>query len=538
MHKSSLRFLIPLSAIVIGGMAGAAIGHTLGRALALKEAQTRLSINAASAIQTVESYASDARQLLAKMNTSPFSFCSEHELAYFRRLVYQSTFVKDAGRMTNGTVSCSAIVGSAAISRTAASAGIYAPDGIGLYFDMPAFRFGNERMVAVQGGGSYVVTDFRIRGEGMPASVHFDVHLRGAIPPRIGAAADSGAAQLPGDGVATLGDTIYATRCSSRYPSCITASLPIADALHIERNSIFTLVVLSALIGSAFGLIWSFLYRRNTGIEHQLHRAISRNDLRVVYQPIVDLTSGRMIGAEALARWTNKEGLEVSPEVFIHLAEERGFVGEITRFVLGRALSEMSAIIHSRPDFRLSVNVAAADLSDPAFLPMLDSAIEQTGVPRQNLAIELTETCTARRESAIDTIRCLQHAGHKVQIDDFGTGYSSLSYLSDLAVDAIKIDRSFTRAIGTESVTVAILPQILAMAEALNLEVIVEGIETPEQAAYFAGSQMPIMAQGWLFGRPVPLEEFASALAALGHSTADEALCESQPGFALHLSAS
>lgn len=522
MRNRRTRILVTLSAVMIGGMAGAAIGRLMGRALALKEAQTRLSINAASAVHTVESYASEARQLLAKMNASPFSFCSEPELAYFRGLVYQSTFVKDAGRMTNGSISCSAIVGSEALSRPAANPGVPAPGGVKLYFDIPVFRQASERMVALQLGSSYVVTDFRIRAEGMPSSVHFDVHMSGAAGPHAGAA--------------KLGDTLYATRCSARYPSCVTASLPIADALRVERNSIFTLVVLSALSGSAFGLIWSFLYRRNCSIERQLRRAIARDDLRVVYQPIVDLSSGRTIGAEALARWTDEEGLEVSPEVFVHIAEERGFVSEITRFVLGRALSDMSTIIHSRPDFRLSVNVAAADLSDPAFLPMLDSAIERTGVPRQNLAIELTETCTARRESAIDTIRCLQHAGHQVQIDDFGTGYSSLSYLSDLAVDAIKIDRSFTRAIGTESVTVAILPQILALAEALNLEVIVEGIETPEQAAYFAGSQMPIMAQGWLFGRPVPLEEFASTMAALGHSTADETLCENQTGFALHLS--
>jgi sensor c-di-GMP phosphodiesterase-like protein len=535
-RKFRLRFLIPLSALLIGGLAGAAIGRFLGRELALKEAQVRLSINAASAVETVESYASEARQLLGKMNTSPFSFCSERELAYFRGLVYQSTFVKDAGRMKDGRIGCSAIIGIGALSRPAASPDFPAPDGVKLYFDIPAFRQGNERMVALQSGSSYVVTDFRIHAEGMPTSVHFDVHIRVATGPLIGAAPGSMAAQSGGDGAAILGGTIYSTRCSSRYPSCITASLPIADALHIERNSILTVIMLSALAGSSFGLIWFFLHLRNSSIERQLRRAIARDDLRVVYQPIVDLSSGRTIGAEALARWTGEEGLEVSPEAFIRIAEERGFVGEITRLVAGRALADMSAIIHSRPDFRLSVNVAAADLSDPAFLPMLDAAIERTGVPRQNLAIELTETCATRRESAIETIRCLQHAGHKVQIDDFGTGYSSLSYLSDLAVDAIKIDRSFTRAIGTDSVTVAILPQILAMAEALSLEVIVEGIETPEQAAYFAGSKMPFAAQGWLFGRPVPLEDFASMLAAPGDIVAGTALFEDQTDFALRVS--
>jgi sensor c-di-GMP phosphodiesterase-like protein len=97
--------------------------------------------------------------------------------------------------------------------------------------------------------------------------------------------------------------------------------------------------------------------------------------------------------------------------------------------------------------------------------------------------------------------------GHRVYIDDFGTGYSSLSYLHDLSVDGIKIDRAFTMAIGTGSVTVSIIPQILAMAAALNLQVTVEGIETVEQADYFAASELPLLAQGWYFGYPLPAAE-------------------------------
>ena len=113
----------------------------------------------------------------------------------------------------------------------------------------------------------------------------------------------------------------------------------------------------------------------------------------------------------------------------------------------------------------------------------------------------------------METLRSLRQQGHSVHIDDFGTGYSSLAYLHDLSVDAIKIDKAFTQAIGTEAVTVAILPQILAMAEALDLEVIVEGIETAEQADYFRASGQRYLAQGWLFGRPVPASEFRGLLA-------------------------
>ena len=144
---------------------------------------------------------------------------------------------------------------------------------------------------------------------------------------------------------------------------------------------------------------------------------------------------------------------------------------------------------------------------------MLDQALAAAKVAARSLIIEITESSTARREIAVDTILRLRERGHLIHIDDFGTGYSSLSYLHSLSIDAIKIDRSFTQAVGTQAITVGILPQILSMADALNLQVIVEGIETSEQARYFSGSDRQALAQGWLFSRPVPADIFLRALA-------------------------
>lgn len=117
-----------------------------------------------------------------------------------------------------------------------------------------------------------------------------------------------------------------------------------------------------------------------------------------------------------------------------------------------------------------------------------------------------------RTKTAMETIRILKERGHSVQIDDFGTGFSSLSYLKDLSIDTIKIDGSFIRAIGTDSVTLGILPQILSMAETLNLQVIAEGIETVEQAGYFACISKPVLGQGWYCGRPMPAADLLKIL--------------------------
>jgi sensor c-di-GMP phosphodiesterase-like protein len=219
------------------------------------------------------------------------------------------------------------------------------------------------------------------------------------------------------------------------------------------------------------------------------------------------------VGAETLARWTDEEGIAVSPDVFVRLAEERGFVERITRLVVHHALQDFAATLRTNPDFHISVNVAAADLADPGFLPMLEHELALADVPARSLTIEITESSTARHDVAINTILALRQRGHSVHIDDFGTGYSSLAYLQDLAVDAIKIDRSFTRAVGTGAANAAILPQILGMAEALSLKVIVEGIEAESQAAYFAAAGQPMLAQGWLFGQPLQIEEFHRRMA-------------------------
>jgi len=254
------------------------------------------------------------------------------------------------------------------------------------------------------------------------------------------------------------------------------------------------------------------LYSRNKSVEQQLIRAIRADALTVVYQPIVDLATGHIVEAEALVRWTDEYKNAVSPDVFVKIAEERGFVGEITRLVLRHALRDFGATLRARPTFRVNINIAAADLADNDFLPMLDKQLSDAEVSPRNLGVEITESYTARQQIARNTILRLRQRGHYVAIDDFGTGYSSLAYLHDLSVDAIKIDKAFTKAIGTDAVTVSILPQILTMAETLKLRVVVEGIETKPQADYFAASHQDIHAQGWLFGRPVPARIFLQLL--------------------------
>lgn len=516
-HSLKQRVLITLAATALAAIAGTVAGYGVGRLLTLRAAKSKLLRDANLEVAQGDAFSDESRAVLANLNQSPYPFCSDSEISYFRKLVFQSKYLRDAGRMHGGRIECSATMSRTDLPVEQFKPDISQPDGTRLFGNLPPFRVGNLRGILLQLGDSYVVYAPHLIETQDASSSHLIFSStasssRQLSPARNGLSAEQ-AKILTTDGQAELDGSLYVTRCSTHYFRCSSAYISVAEALARDRVHTTLCAASGGLTGALLGLFFSLLYRRNRSMEHQLRRAIASDKVRLVYQPIVDLASRQITGAEALARWTDDEGFAVSPDVFVRVAEQNGFVGELTHLVVRHALRDFAEIIRDNPDFRLSINVAAADLSDPKFLPMLSEALKQTGVPARNLAIEITESSTARHQMAKEAIRGLRQNGHSVHVDDFGTGYSSLSYLHDLSIDTIKIDRSFTQSIGTQAVTVGILPQILAMASVLNLGVIVEGVETSQQASYFAGSDSTILAQGWLFGRPVPVSEFRAVLA-------------------------
>jgi sensor c-di-GMP phosphodiesterase-like protein len=514
------RVVVSLTATVVATTCGLLIGYWIGRAITLRLTAGRLSREAALAISETNTYAHDVHGALDAMNASRYPYCSDKDMKFLHHLLYASTFLKEIGRIRDNKITCSTTEGREHLS----SAELPKPEGIGtdgvkVYRNPLFFGLPKVAVVALQAGDSYVVLYpyFDTLREHSAIRMKTTPNRASQSPSAPPAEKDSRLMQpiMTTNSGFRIGDSLYSTRCSSLAIDniCITASLPVSEALQANRGELKAFTVFGGLAGALFGVMLSIFYRRTRSMEQQLRRAIRKDKLQVAYQQIVSLSSGRIVGAEALARWTDEEGFAVGPDVFIKVAEECGFVGSITRLVVRHVLRDFAATLRSHPDFRLSINVAATDLADPGFLPMLEHALKQAEVPAESLIIEITESSTARHETAIAAILQLHERGHSVHIDDFGTGYSSLSYLHALAVDAIKIDRSFTRTIGTESITGAILPQILAMAEALKLQVIVEGIETGQQADYFSLSALSILGQGWLYGRAVATEEFHRLLA-------------------------
>jgi sensor c-di-GMP phosphodiesterase-like protein len=514
LKKSVVCTVLIATAFAALGVAG---GYFLGRGLAIHAARVRLD-EYANHIQAIrDAAAAEDRALLATLNGSSLPLCSSAALQFFRAEIYKSKYMKDAGIVQDGNVMCSAVLGRPKRPLALPQPDVARPDGSRLYRNPALFRMNNEPAIMVQLGDAFVVFDNENVREMESPSMHYTGttldglgHSRGRV---LGEVSGANTAILTTEGWARAGNTLYVTRCSPRYFRCMTAYISIPAAIRGARVEVTTSTILGGLIGACLAVLWTLILRISRSPARQLRRAIARDALHLVYQPIVDLARRRIVGAEALVRWTDEQGVAVNPDDFIKIAEKHGFVGDITRLVTRRVLREFAETLRGRSDFRISINVAAADLSDPQFLFMLDEALNRAGVQARSLVVEITESSTARHDLALETIRQLRQKGHAVHIDDFGTGYSSLSYLHSLSVDAIKIDRSFTQAIGTDAVTVGIVPQILSMAETLNLYVVVEGIETHAQAEYFAVAGRGALAQGWLFGRPMSPDAFEKLLA-------------------------
>ncbi len=510
------RVVVTILSTIFLAAAGALGGYILGRAFALRQAGARLDFDANRILLEGVTSSSESHAILATMNTSPYGFCSDPEIEYFRQLIFQSQFLKAAGRMRDGKIECTTTSGRSELAEVQNTPATTWQDGTRIYRNLPAFRVDGQNVISVQLGNSFIVYNPYTMTSLAAPPMHFTETAIDA-PTRQGV---SFLGDLPKvnrnflmrEGRVQIDDTLFATRCSTNGATCMTAYISIPDALAMTRSYATAFLVLGAFSGGLIGLLFPMLYSRNKSAEQQLLRALRADALTVVYQPIVDLSTGYIVEAEALVRWTDEYKNAVSPEVFVKIAEERGFVGEITKLVLRHALRDFGATMRARSTFRVNVNIAASDLADSEFLPMLDKALTDAEVSPRNLGIEITESYTARQQVARNTILRLRRQGHYVAIDDFGTGYSSLAYLHDLSVDAIKIDKAFTQAIGTDAVTVSILPQILTMAETLKLRVVVEGVETKAQADYFAASNQSIHAQGWLFGRPVPARLFLQLL--------------------------
>ena len=252
-------------------------------------------------------------------------------------------------------------------------------------------------------------------------------------------------------------------------------------------------------------------------IEQELQRGLERGELRLFYQPIVNLENGEMVGAEALIRWEHPERGLLTPDKFLPVAEESGLIVQVGSWAVGEAcrrLRDWDRLNGHGSPFGLAVNLSARELTHPDVVTTVLNAVRRSALDPHRLTIEVTEsTAMADRETGFRALRELSAAGVRIAIDDFGTGYSSLDHLREMPADILKIDRSFVAGMAANSPDSALVAAAIAMDRALDMQVVAEGIETTDQVADLRELACPL-GQGYLFARPLPPEELDGLLEA------------------------
>jgi diguanylate cyclase (GGDEF)-like protein/PAS domain S-box-containing protein len=246
------------------------------------------------------------------------------------------------------------------------------------------------------------------------------------------------------------------------------------------------------------------------GIENGLRDALERDEFFLLYQPIVDLERGTAVGVEALLRWRHGEETRL-PEEFIPVAEEGGLIVPIGRWVLEEAVRQIRLWRdQGNTPFRMTVNLATKQIHSDNFVTFLETLLRDNGIDPSLLELEVTEgTLLFKDHHTLETLSKIRALGIRLSVDDFGTGYSSLNYLRHFPVNALKIDRSFLTEIPSNHFDRGIVRAIVALARTLFLDVVAEGVEREDQA-HFLRENGCLLAQGYLYSRPVPPEEIPS----------------------------
>lgn len=277
------------------------------------------------------------------------------------------------------------------------------------------------------------------------------------------------------------------------------AAMPEAYLKQELNNLSLVLAPIGLALGLALASALLWIIRHQQSLPAQLRSALRSGEFSLHYQPIVDLRSGALVGVEALLRWPKGESRKLHPEHFIPVAEECGLIGRVTSYVIEQVEKDAPSFVAAYPDAVISINLAAEDLASSATAERLERLLDSSVIQAHNIAVEVTEHSLIKTETALKAIKRIRAHGIKVAMDDFGTGFSGLSNLTELPLDALKIDRSFVQALGDHPASEDVLLHVIAIAKSLGLTIIAEGVETSTQEDFLTTHGVH-RAQGWLYG--------------------------------------
>ena len=453
----------------------------------------------------------DAFTVLRRVQAIAEPPCSDRFLEKARIITLQSAVIRDVSYQREDRLLCSSMLGPLVTDLPPLGpADFVGSNGTRLWLDVPLLFAPNLAATLVE-AGNFVLLRLRVDYPTTLGSVDRRLSVvrigrDDMVTTSSGPPIELTAEQLRAGEIVHSAKGMIAPVCVPSRWLCFAASMKWTGLLHTYLSTLIAAGASGALAGVLLGVFAERQRVRLHSLDHALRRAIRVGELELRYQPIVDASTGKIVSAEALLRWPKGKGDHGDPEVFVAVAEAGGYVCELTLLAIGLIRRDCGPMLRRNPDLAVSLNIAPSDLLDPRFLVALRNFVEAEDIRPHQIPLELTERGVVDTAQQVQAIHTLRELGYCIYIDDFGTGYSSLAYLSDLAVDRIKIDQSFTQHVGQDTARARIVPPILGMARELGIPVIVEGVETAQQRDYFLERGVTLM-QGWLFSRAVSAEE-------------------------------
>lgn len=512
-RRDKVLFGSTLAALLGGAMLFAAIGWLVWRESVATETAYAGSL-ATSLGQRAEGIFVDARDLLADFDKLDAPRCSPKHLLALQQAAISRPYIRAIGYWQASERRCGVGFLPPEGLKPARADRIY-DTGVVAWWPSKSTEVGGVQLFLMRYGDHDVAIDPRLLLDLGP----LQRRRAGLWVEKLRLSASPWDAELPAPDTLSAGVTVDRNNglVLSRFSR--NDLLPI-DVVAVEPlESVWNRHASTLIAGAALGLLlvatWIFLIlrysRHRLSPATELRDAVARDRIRVQYQPVVDLPTGRCVGAEVLARWTREDGEVVRPDVFIALAEQAGFIQEVTLAVMRIAIRDLRTLLTEFPDISINVNLAPDDLRDERVGTTLAQSLDAAGLPPGTIKLEITERALVNSNTSRALIREFRRRGHQVAVDDFGTGYSSLSYLQTFELDVLKIDKSFVDAIGTEAATSQVIVHVIDMAKSLGLATVAEGVETPEQERWLREHGV-VFGQGYFYSKPLDLGVFRDFL--------------------------
>jgi len=489
-----LRSTAPLVAgmvlIAVGGFAAIKWGMATERS----DARARLASTNRQIVERLDLVIDEFRALGRDIAGSDLPSCSSESLEHYRRLLFELEYLRDIGFVRQRTLLCSTAIGVIENPEVSSRPDFVLPGGVQVYAFRPVRISAGQPTMILQADNYNALVD--------PGLISSLSAARPALTVSVMEGRDS--VRFPLHQQRELqGALISTNECSPRYGFCVQVDAA-APGMGWKSSRPLGLGVFGAGSGLAVFLLGQSVLLRSRNPVIRIRRAIRRREMRAVYQPIFSMPDGKLVGVELLARWPDAPENLQTAEKFIGEAETSGLIQDLTVMMVEVAASEISDWLIADPARTLAINISASELTGDALPDRLLHCFVEYGILPGQIVLELTERSIATpRRKQLDHLAA---AGFQIYIDDLGEGYSSLSYLHHLPISGVKISRSFTSGLGTDSPKVDLVLAMIEVARKRNLAVVLEGIETRDQHIAMMGLG-PLHCQGFHYARPMSADD-------------------------------